>query len=836
MDQVNAYEGEQSGMVKFSGRRLVSLCVIMVCVAASAWSAEVVLQVEDFEGPWRRQTNISGFLGTGFCTSNANPNVADTAMVGKAVIPEAGKYAAWVRAYTSDNSKRALQVHVNGTALAKTHTGSERLWAWEKAGEIDLQTGEAVVEIKDAADGFESADAVMLTNDLNADPSETDRQWYVYGGEVPEDANALRFVIDACCEKAQQRTEPKDKPEWDARAPGIKRELATALGLEPMPEKTPLNARVTGRTERPDCFIENVVFESRPNFWVTANVYVPKDAQFPAPAIVVVPGHAMEDGKNYGLYMQAQLGLMRLGCIVLGYDPIGQGERRLPGFEHTMGYGSLLVGQTNEGMIVWDTMRAVDYLLTRPDVDPERLGLTGNSGGGENTFYTMPLEERFAVAASFCFVCSYEDWIRDGGNHCICNHLPGILNHMEEFEIIGLNAPRPFLSGSGAEDKIFPIEGVRLTCERARRIYDMYGAANRMVNIDVPLGHGWSDPLREAAYGWMSKWLLGKGDGSPMQEENFEVEDPKSPGVLCFDGNMIPADSETVVTLNQKRADKFREAYNTPPKDEAAWSKQAETMRESIWEVFGGRPNDFVPKARTVDTFDWGDCSVQTVAITTEPGMEVAALFLRPKAVRDKAPCAVYLGEKDKQEVRGEARVETLLKEGWCVLALDPRGMGETLGSYPENQIVSNSVHLGRSLFAQRVWDVLQAARYLETRGDVDTAQLQCTGRGPSGVLALFAAALGGQFTAVEAVNPLASFRYFIENDQPQPLWLCVPNILKIADVAQAAALAAPAQVSIIKAVGYGNQPLEPEIARSEFAFAEKVYEMNDAEGGFRVE
>ncbi|MFO7973827.1 MAG: acetylxylan esterase [Candidatus Hydrogenedentota bacterium] len=806
--------------------KIACVCLAMACAAVSASSAEIVLQVEDFEGPWRRQTNISGFLGTGFCTSNANPDIADTAMTGTATIPEARRYAVWVRAYTSENSRRALQAHINGTPLAKTHTGSQLHWSWQKAGEIDLEAGETVVEIRDADDGYESADAVMLTSSLDSDPGETDRQWYVYNGEIPEEANALRFVIDACCAKAQQRTEPKDKAEWDTKAPEIKRELAKALGLDPMPEKTPLNARVTGKAERPDCFIENVVFESRPNFLVTANVYVPKNVDFPAPAIVVVPGHAMEDGKNYGLYMRAQLGLTRLGCIVLGYDPIGQGERKLPGFEHKMGYGSLLVGQTNEGMIVWDTMRAVDYLLTRPDVDPERLGLTGNSGGGENTFYTMPLEERFAAAASFSFVCSYEDWIRDGGNHCICNHLPGILNHMEEFEIIGLNAPRPFLAGNGAEDKIFPIAGTRSTCERARRIYAMYDAAERMANVEAPLGHGWSDTLREAAYGWMSKWLLGKGDGGPMKEEAFDIEAPKSPEVLCFDGDMIPSDSETVVTLNQKRAEELREAYNTPPKDNAAWHERAEVLRAAIWEVFGGHPAAFPPKPRTINTFDWNGCRVETLAITTEPGMQVAALFLKPEKAPEKAPTAIYLPKTDKQEARGDRTVEELLSNGWCVLALDPRGMGETKGSYKENQIVSDAVHLGRPLFAQRVWDVLQATRYLKTRADVNSARLRCIGNGPSGVLALFAAALGGEFETVEALTPLASFRYFIENDQPQPLWLCVPNILKVADVAQAAALAAPTAVRIVEAVGYGNQPLELDAARNEFAFAQTVYEL----------
>jgi hypothetical protein len=298
---------------------------------------------------------------------------------------------------------------------------------------------------------------------------------------------------------------------------------------------------------------------------------------------------------------------------------------------------------------------------------------------------------------------------------------------------------------------------------------------------------------------------------------------------------MIPAESETVVTLNQKRAEALRAAYNTPPKDKAAWSKQAEAMREGIWEVFGGEPASNAPEVRTVNTFEWDGCHVETLAITTEPGMAVAALFLKPENAREKAPAAVFLGETDKQEVRGDARVAGLMKDGYCVLALDPRGMGETRGSYKENQIVSNSVHLGRPLFAQRVWDVLQAARYLESRRDIDSERLRCIGKGPSALLTLFAAALGTPFTALEAINPLASFRYFIENDQPQPLWLCVPNILNVADVAQVAALAAPAELHIVKPVGYGKEPIEAGSARVEFAFIEQVYALEELGEHFRL-
>ena len=149
-----------------------------------------------------------------------------------------------------------------------------------------------------------------------------DRQWWVYGGEVPQKANAIRFNIEACCEWLKKRTDPETRDEWDARRKGIQKALAQALGLDPLPPRTPLNARTTGKAVRDGYRIENVVFESRPKFYVTANVYIPADVKLPAPAVVVVPGHAMKEGKNYPLYQMAELGLVRQGFIVLAYDPL----------------------------------------------------------------------------------------------------------------------------------------------------------------------------------------------------------------------------------------------------------------------------------------------------------------------------------------------------------------------------------------------------------------------------------------------------------------------------------------------------------------------------------
>ncbi len=820
-------------------RALRAFCTTFPLLIPSLVCADhVLLQVEDFEGPWRRQTNIRGYLGAGFCTSNANPNIADTTMVGSATVAQAGEHVVWVRAYTSANSRRALQVEVAGQRLAVTHKGKRREWRWERAGQLHLEAGEVRIIVHDAAEGFESADAVLITDRREYDPMEQERQWSVYGDDLPDRANALHFNIEACCKPLRDRADPDTLEQWEAQREPLRRELARSLGLDPLPPRTPLNALVTGRTERELYTIENVVFESRPRFYVTANLYLPKDVPLPAPAIIVVPGHAMKEGKNYPLYQMAMIGLARHGFVVLAYDPIGQGERRLPGFGHHLGYSLLLVGQTNEGIITWDTMRAIDYLCTRPEVDPERIGLTGNSGGGLNSLYAPAIDERIKVAASFCFVCSFEQWIRYGGNHCICNHLPGIVRHMEQFEVVGLIAPRPFLMGNGAQDPIFPIAGTRDTLRRAKSIYQLYGVPDRVSLVEADLGHGWSQPLREACYGWMLKWLQGQGTGEPVPEEAYEVEGWDSPDLTCYKDGEIPEDRETLVTLARRMGREFVEQYGQPPATRQQWQQRAKRLRADIWEVFGGKPRASKPRARDMGSFEYDGRPVQRIALTTEPHMAVPALLMWPDSKARPCPGVIFVDEGGKLGARDSQLVCALLEQGTAVLALDPRGLGEGQGAGRTgdyNHLASKTVVLGRPLLAQQVWDVMQAARYLGTVEGIDPERVSCYGCGAAGLIALFAAALSDEIGGAVTQGTITTYLDAIEDSQPQPRWIFAPSLLAAADIPQVAALIAPRPVVFASPVGSGVEPLTEAGAEEKLAFTRSVFAAVGEPDRFRV-
>lgn len=601
--------------------------------------------------------------------------------------------------------------------------------------------------------------------------SDTER-WSVFPAEgVPAEADALQHLIRYGCRLAETRTLPSDRAEWEARRPALMAAYRQALGLDPWLEKTPLNPRVTGAAERDYYRVENVVFESRPGFLVTANFFRPLAGKGPFPAAIVVPGHAMAEGKNMSKYLAMQLGLVRQGFAVLSYDPIGQGERKRPGFDHPLGFGSFLVGWTNEGYIAWDTIRAIDYLCSRPEVDASRIGLTGNSGGGENTFYTTPLDERIRAASACCFVCSYEAWLREGGNHCVCNHMPGLSRQMEQFEIIGLSAPRPFLACNASEDPIFPIRGTRATIAKAKAIYGLHGTADRLHSVETPGGHGLSQPLREATYGWFAQWLQGRGNGAPIPEPaDLNVPETLDPILQCIKEDFPwPATARSMVELNRAEAARLI-------------AGQGQASRAELAALFGEEPAPFAPQAQALPAFAWENCQVEPLALETEPGLRIAANLVTPaNAATKRAVLLVTTG--DRKQAASEGLGKAILAAGIPLLVLNPRGTGEK--TFHENHFASNGVMVGRPLFAQMVWDIRQSLAWLRQRG---FARVALHAQGPGGLLAL-AAACQAETSGVLVQNLPASFADGLADKNPYPLWFYLPNVLKVLDVPRLLAL-----------------------------------------------
>lgn len=317
----------------------------------------------------------------------------------------------------------------------------------------------------------------------------------------------------------------RDTSAAQARQKQVRDRILSLIGG--LPEyRGPLNARVTKTTRRDGFSIDHVLFESLPQYYVTANLYRP-DTPGRHPAILMSMGH-WDSGKAAGQLLSSNLA--RKGFVVLAYDPVGQGERQQafdkrtgrsliggPTEQHfSNGAAAILLGQSVARYFIHDGMRAIDYLVTRPEVDPERIGATGCSGGGTQTTYISALDPRVKVAAVACYMNSFQTLFA-GSIGDSEQSVPGFLAAgLDQPDYVEMFAPKPWLITSTEEDFFTPA-GAKQVFDEAQGWYTLFDASDRVKWVVGPGGHGTPLVVREAIYDWMIRWLAN-GNGNPREE------------------------------------------------------------------------------------------------------------------------------------------------------------------------------------------------------------------------------------------------------------------------------------------------------------------------------
>ncbi len=302
----------------------------------------------------------------------------------------------------------------------------------------------------------------------------------------------------------------------------LRGEFADRLGE--FPQRTPLNAQVVGRIPADGYRIEKLVLESQTAHYVTALLYVP-EGDGPFPAVVVPSGHSAT-GKAADYNQLACMLLARHGIAALAYDPIGQGERShfltpagKPRYnsttEHTLvGAGCIPLGRNTATFRIWDGMRMIDYLASRPDIDPKRIGATGCSGGGTLTSYLMALDDRVACAAPSCYITSFRRLIQTIGPQDAEQNIFGQLDAgLDHADYLLLRAPRPTLVLASTHD-FFDIAGTWDSFRQAKRFYTRLGYPERVEIIELDARHGYPQPQREAMLRWMQRWLQQRDEAA----------------------------------------------------------------------------------------------------------------------------------------------------------------------------------------------------------------------------------------------------------------------------------------------------------------------------------
>lgn len=496
----------------------------------------------------------------------------------------------------------------------------------------------------------------------------------------------------------------------------------------------PLNPRVTGVLTNAVYAMENVIFESLPGFYVTANVYRPA-APGRYPAVLMSSGHTTT-GKTESHRMAANLAAK--GFVSLAYDPIGLGERiqaldpktRKHGAgccanEHLhFGAQAMLVGLSGARYFIWDAKRAIDYLVSRPDVDADRIGAAGCSGGGCSTTYIAALDARVKAAAPACYLNSYR--LLFAGPHPDTEMVtPGFLAAgLDHADFLEMTAPKPWLI-LATEGDFFTPPAVKMVYDESRRWYELYGAADNVQMFMGPGPHGTPLETREQLYAWMIRWLKN-GEGDPKEHE-------------------IPlyTDEQLVVTKSGQVEDepRSRKVFDLV---RAEYQARRELRGpDELRHYLGGlkiQTDRRPPNVRVLESKPEGALQRSRIAIRTEPGLEVEGWLSVPRA-QGTRPALVIV-----HDATSESLAAAAARQGSIVLELEPR---DSPASYDKRVYLGKNWmanlradNIGRNLAAMRAHDILTAVDVLTSRPDVDANQISGIAREASGVWLLLAAAV----------------------------------------------------------------------------------------------
>jgi Acetyl xylan esterase (AXE1) len=595
----------------------------------------------------------------------------------------------------------------------------------------------------------------------------------------------------------------RTRPEWLARRPVLRQQVRACLGLDPTPARLPLDARVTGSLARSGYRLERVFFQTWPDVYAGGWLYLPDRVESPgerpigSPAILSPHGH-WEEGALHPVVQSRGIALARQGYVVLAVDAV-----------HTHRYD---VGVNPAGVMTWNNMRALDYLATRPEVDMERVGCVGESGGGQQTIYLMALDDRVKASVVVAMVSYFKRILAPGPLHCPCNHVPGLMRVADEPEICALFAPRPLLclSLTGDWTKCFP----HAEYGEIQNVYYLWGQVDRLAQEQFEGPHDFNRPMRERAYAWFNRWLRGIDD--PAAALEGEVT-PEPLDVLRGLGGPPSGDGAT-----GRRGDgatdwdavgewTAREAMFVAPRLEGRDSRKSfqTRLRGELTELLGGE----VPIAALepevhaegeVDGVRW-----QTVSFRSEPEIRVPAWTWVAADADPIGPGIVLVAPEGKASfTRGGATgrqgdgergrqvpvpmpgplAAALVAAGYRVVAIDPRLRGELAADW-----FHNTVLWGRPEAGMAATDVQAAVGYLWQRGDVDRRRTVLLGMGDQGVAALLAAGLDERVGVTLADCTGTTYQ---DGGAGLPV---IPNILRHADLPQIASLVAPRPLMLFR-------------------------------------
>lgn len=585
--------------------------------------------------------------------------------------------------------------------------------------------------------------------------------------------------------------------EWLAEKKRSRESLFRVIG--DFPEKTPLNPQVTGIYDGDGYRMEKVVYESMPGYHVTSALYIPDGAEA-APAVIYCSGHSNE-GFRSNAYQWVSINLVKKGFVVLAFDPVGQGERYQywnselgesniggPTREHSYpGTQAFLAGLSLAKYMIWDGIRSIDYLETRPEVDSSRIGITGRSGGGTQSSYIAAVDDRITAAAPECYITSYQRLLESiGPQDAEQNFYHGIAEGLDHLDLLLARAPKPTMMITTTRD-FFSIQGARETFARARKAWKALGGEDAVCMVEDNAPHASTEKNREAMYAFFRKHLDLPGE---IEDQEVELIDPADIRVTET-GQVVTSYDETTLFELIRKESRGLPAPGVPGDLEELVAELSgyQAPAGDCHPVFAGR-------------LQREGYLVEKYFAEGEGGYPLPFLLFIPEQKPTGNP-VLYLHPQGKDAAAGPGgEIEAMVKAGHPVLAPDLVGLGEMgPGSFTGDawdfkvgrgayNIWYLAMQLKRSLVGIRASDVNLLTGYLTERFDTGESGITAVARGTLGPVLQHAALLNKGISRVALADAPSSWRMLLENEYYRPelihgsvagalRWYDLPDLVK---------------------------------------------------------
>lgn len=559
------------------------------------------------------------------------------------------------------------------------------------------------------------------------------------------------------------------KEEWLQRQKQVRTKLEKLIGG--FPEKTPLNARVTGVLQRKGYRVEKIIYESLPGYYVTAALFIPDNLKGKAPAILNAIGHSTTSFRRE-LYQHVILNLVKKGFIVFTYDQIGQGER-LQYYDESLGkskYPStaehsfpgaqcFITGYSPSRYFIWDGIRALDYLISRKEVDPERIGMTGLSGGGTSTAFIGALDPRIKATAPTCFLTNYDKLLKSKGPQDAEQNFYHFLSEgLDHPDLVELRAPKPTLMVATTRD-FFNIEGVRETFAESKKAFEAFGAEDLLQKTEANLGHGFAPKNNVATYAFFQKYLNNPGNSADEDIEFIPAEELQ----VTKTGQLATSlKSETIFSVNKKIVE---EKLKPLEKQRADFAENPERIVEIAKTVSGFEHPRSFGKPIFSGRYVQNGYKLEKYLIDGSGNYKLPVAFYTPTKNAKDEIVLLLDAEGMEHAANQDQLAHQLVNNGYQVLLFDVPGIGSMGSGYLKGDAYIENVSynqwfaallVGKSIVGLRAEDILRVVHFAKQLDGVKTVSAIAKGLTTSEML--HAAAFNNDIKKVALLNPLMSY------------------------------------------------------------------------------